>query len=160
MSRVELVENDMVTEEASRWAGQCVGCGICELVCSFSHEEICAPSLSAIRLRREEQKWYTFETSLPYRIDVCRQCASPSPCEEACQVEGALVWNPDVEGILVNYSKCTACGKCLEACPYDGIWFSEGAGKIIKCDLCGGEPKCVKWCPTGVIKYLANKGGA
>lgn len=26
-------------------------------------------------------------------------------------------------------------------------------GKIDKCDLCGGTPKCAQWCPTEAIKY-------
>jgi Fe-S-cluster-containing hydrogenase component 2 len=26
--------------------------------------------------------------------------------------------------------------------------------EIIKCDLCDGDPKCVKYCSTGAIEYL------
>ena len=25
---------------------------------------------------------------------------------------------------------------------------------IQKCDLCGGEPRCVPFCPTGALQYL------
>ncbi|NDA14992.1 MAG: (Fe-S)-binding protein, partial [Gammaproteobacteria bacterium] len=28
------------------------------------------------------------------------------------------------------------------------------SGKVDKCDLCGGDPQCVKACPTDAITYL------
>ena len=27
-------------------------------------------------------------------------------------------------------------------------------GKVIKCDLCGGDPQCAEACPTGAITYV------
>jgi Fe-S-cluster-containing hydrogenase component 2 len=27
-------------------------------------------------------------------------------------------------------------------------------GKVQKCDLCGGDPKCVSACPTAAITYV------
>ncbi len=26
--------------------------------------------------------------------------------------------------------------------------------KIVKCDLCGGDPKCVDFCPTEALRYV------
>ncbi len=26
-------------------------------------------------------------------------------------------------------------------------------GRVLKCDLCGGDPICVKVCPTGALRY-------
>ena len=25
--------------------------------------------------------------------------------------------------------------------------------KVFKCDLCGGDPKCVKYCPGGALSF-------
>ena len=34
-----------------------------------------------------------------------------------------------------------------------GIVFVPEKKVVIKCDLCDGDPVCVKFCPTGAIKY-------
>ncbi len=36
--------------------------------------------------------------------------------------------------------------------PYNAISVLDG--EVVKCDLCGGDPKCVKYCSTGAIQYL------
>jgi Fe-S-cluster-containing hydrogenase component 2 len=42
---------------------------------------------------------------------------------------------------------------CVNACPLGNVSFSVPAGKIVKCDLCGGDPACAKYCPTGCLVY-------
>ena len=42
---------------------------------------------------------------------------------------------------------------CLEACPFGAIFFDSEQGVAIMCDLCGGDPACVKRCATGAIRY-------
>ena len=32
--------------------------------------------------------------------------------------------------------------------------YNPSTGKVIKCDLCGGDPKCVTACPTQAITYI------
>jgi Fe-S-cluster-containing hydrogenase component 2 len=32
--------------------------------------------------------------------------------------------------------------------------FDTLAKKVIKCDLCDGDPLCVKFCETGAIQYV------
>lgn len=39
------------------------------------------------------------------------------------------------------------------ACPFGAIGQEPETRKMIKCDLCGGEPKCVRWCPNEAIQY-------
>ena len=52
---------------------------------------------------------------------------------------------------------CTACGDCLEACPYGAIFLGQGDRVARKCDLCGErlkyglEPACVRVCPTRAL---------
>ena len=30
----------------------------------------------------------------------------------------------------------------------------QDSGKVVKCDLCSGEPECAKVCPTAAITYV------
>ncbi|MCB1863435.1 MAG: (Fe-S)-binding protein, partial [Gammaproteobacteria bacterium] len=32
--------------------------------------------------------------------------------------------------------------------------YNHTTGKVIKCDLCGGDPACAKACPTQAITYI------
>jgi len=32
--------------------------------------------------------------------------------------------------------------------------YNQATGKVIKCDLCGGDPACAKACPTEAITYI------
>jgi Fe-S-cluster-containing dehydrogenase component len=41
----------------------------------------------------------------------------------------------------------------MAACPYGAIFADPKTGAITKCDLCGGDPMCVKVCPKHVIMY-------
>jgi len=50
--------------------------------------------------------------------------------------------------VTVNNSKCTGCGACVKACPYDAIFINPDSNKAIKCIACG---ECVKRCPVGAI---------
>ena len=34
---------------------------------------------------------------------------------------------------------------------FDMIWLNDDTEKAFKCDLCDGEPQCVRWCPSGAI---------
>lgn len=48
--------------------------------------------------------------------------------------------------IVIDEEKCIRCLACLEACPFEAIQVSP-SGEMLKCDLCGGDPVCVKYCP-------------
>jgi Fe-S-cluster-containing hydrogenase component 2 len=32
--------------------------------------------------------------------------------------------------------------------------YSPTAGEVFKCDLCDGDPKCVKFCSSGAIQFV------
>jgi Fe-S-cluster-containing hydrogenase component 2 len=78
---------------------------------------------------------------------ICRQCLKP-PCIEACPT-GALY--KDGEIVKVEEEKCVGCEICLESCIIGAIGFDREKGIPLICDLCGGDPVCVKWCPTGAL---------
>ena len=43
---------------------------------------------------------------------------------------------------------------CIAVCPFGAMSFDVLSEKVIKCDLCGGDPVCVKFCETQAIKYV------
>jgi Fe-S-cluster-containing hydrogenase component 2 len=43
---------------------------------------------------------------------------------------------------------------CVMACPFGNISYSRVTKTAFKCDQCGGDPECVKWCPTQAIEFL------
>ncbi|MFO8191839.1 MAG: 4Fe-4S binding protein [Bacillota bacterium] len=48
---------------------------------------------------------------------------------------------------------CTGCGACVSACP-DHMIRLDNECKADKCDLCRGDPLCVKYCPSGALKLV------
>ncbi|MDW7740090.1 MAG: 4Fe-4S dicluster domain-containing protein [Bacillota bacterium] len=117
----------------------CYDCRICELVCSQTHTGVYRPMMSRIKA----------PSSIPGsdKPVVCRQCKKPK-CVEACPT-GALTKGE--EWILFDESLCDSCGLCVEACPFDAIWLVEE--KLLKCDLCDGNPQCVAVCPGKALVY-------
>lgn len=85
----------------------------------------------------------------------CMHCSNPS-CMAVCPA-GAFLKRDD--GIVVlDRSKCTGCGLCRSACPYDAIVISKKDGKAAKCNMCielldaGLNPACVDGCPIKCLK--------
>lgn len=47
---------------------------------------------------------------------------------------------------------------CMLACPFGCIVVSD-KGYAEKCDLCGGDPECVKFCASGAIRFAEAELG-
>ena len=75
---------------------------------------------------------------------LCSQCDN-YPCVESCPEE-ALSVDKDTTAVLVDREKCTSCGACIVACPGTVPFLHPGDNKATICDLCGGDPECVKVC--------------
>jgi Fe-S-cluster-containing dehydrogenase component len=117
-------------------AEQCTGCESCVFACSFRHE-----GKFGLRSRVHVHKLKSDGLFIPV---MCQNCDN-APCVKACP-EGALI-QEDGKGI-VSYipENCTGCRACEKACPYGAISFNEKTDLIEKCDLCEGDPECVKVC--------------
>ncbi|NLY77065.1 MAG: 4Fe-4S dicluster domain-containing protein [Tissierellia bacterium] len=123
---------------------KCIGCRICELVCTFSKYDDFNPKDAAIRVMPFDEEGLQVPLA-------CIQCDEPE-CAAACPVD-ALVKNKETEVVEYNRDLCIDCKLCVDACPYDSITYSERLSRIIKCDLCGGDPECVKLCPSGALEF-------
>ncbi len=125
---------------------RCTGCRICEMACSLRHKKVCSPALSAIHIIR----WEKEGLNVPM---VCQQCETAF-CEAICPVEGALNRHPETGAIVVMEERCIGCRMCIAACPFGGSSLDPDKRKIIKCDLCEGDPSCVIFCEPQALQYL------
>ena len=86
---------------------------------------------------------------MPY---VCTQCAE-AWCMQACPVDAISV-DKSTGAKIVSASLCVGCKVCTIACPFGTINYNIDTTKVDKCDLCGGDPDCVKACPTPALTYV------
>jgi Fe-S-cluster-containing hydrogenase component 2 len=56
--------------------------------------------------------------------------------------------------VLYDRSKCIGCRMCTMACPFGNAVYDGVTGSILKCDICGGSPECVKVCPNSALEYV------
>jgi len=134
----------------------CRWCRSCELACSLYHEGICSPSLSRITIIIDQ---FNAEASAFF----CRQCSEPE-CLASCPVNGAMIINDKTGAISIVEDLCIGCGFCAKACPYNKeqtvLKFNPDNNTYFKCDLCGGEPACVEFCPTKALRLVEVEEGS
>jgi len=131
---------------------RCTGCQACSIACKDRAN--LPDEVDWLRVETHEGGTYPLPT-LHYRVMHCFHCARPS-CADACPT-GAI--DKDRRGLVqIDASLCSACGACIEACPFDAIVL-EPEGLAVKCDGCpdetsqGWEPTCVRACPTRALGY-------
>lgn len=122
----------------------CTGCQLCVMACSFHHEKECSVTKSCIKILSDGE--WAFDFPL-----LCLQCEEAT-CVESCPNE--VLYKDEATGaVLVHTEDCVGCGICIEACPFHALALDEEKAVIFKCDLCGGDPECVKWCSKGALIY-------
>jgi carbon-monoxide dehydrogenase iron sulfur subunit len=124
---------------------KCTGCLQCELACSMENEGIYNPARSRIKV-------FTFHEEGRFAPYTCTQC-DEAWCLHACPVE-AIVINQLTGAKDVLEDKCVGCKVCTIACPFGTVNYNVATGKVIKCDLCGGDPACARDCPTEAITWV------
>lgn len=124
---------------------KCTGCRLCELVCSVKHDRVSNPIRSRIRII----KWEAEGIYVPVS---CQQCED-APCVLGCPAK-ALTRNEDLGRVEVDYNKCIGCRTCVSVCPFGAMHFVSTDRKVIKCDLCDGDPQCVRFCDVEAVRFV------
>lgn len=124
---------------------KCTGCRLCELVCSVFHEQVSNPSRSRIKV----MKWESEGLYIPMS---CQQCED-APCMNVCPVK-AISRDDELGYMKVDYDVCIGCRSCVVVCPFGAMSFDVIDKKVFKCDLCEGEPQCVRFCEEKAVDYV------
>ncbi|MHA1270047.1 MAG: hypothetical protein ACTSPY_09705 [Candidatus Helarchaeota archaeon] len=148
---------------------ECVGCGNCLMICHLN--DIIDTKIAYGK--KQSNSLFRVINGLINRDNICYNCTD-APCIEACDKhilkkdDNSLVYidlGVDLDNISEeDFDKLKICAdchkKCIEACPTKELFLvqikcnDKKVSVPIKCDLCGGDPECVKVCPTGAIKYV------
>jgi len=127
----------------------CSGCRLCEIACSLNKEGIVWPETSRLKVHQ-------FHEGLVEVPVLCAQCGD-CPAAEACPPkQSAISRDGDTQALRIDPEKCRGdkCGLCIPSCRYQSaITLHPKTNICLVCDLCDGDPECVKVCPTGALLY-------
>jgi formate dehydrogenase iron-sulfur subunit len=140
-------------------SSKCIGCRACEAACRKSNklpveakpEELSARSWTVVKSFELETENDVEKVFLKRQ---CMHCAKAS-CVAVCPA-GAAAYNG--EFVTINQEKCTGCGYCVEACPFDVPHRDESGGTAKKCTFCidrvkqGLKTACTAACPVGAVQ--------
>ncbi len=114
---------------------KCTGCLLCEITCSLSHCGEIQRETSAIQIQLND-----LDQGLHQPV-LCRQCKKMSCLksegkERDDELQTAFFWDHHP--------------KRQEDCAFNALFAFKD--RLVHCDLCQGDPECVKSCPTGALK--------
>jgi|WetSurMetagenome_2_1015567.scaffolds.fasta_scaffold18181_4 anaerobic carbon-monoxide dehydrogenase iron sulfur subunit len=121
---------------------KCIGCRLCELVCSLSKVRCFDPDQAHIHVTEGALGIF-----FPIKCDHCKN----APCIRVCERK-AIFRDKKTGAVVVDRWACNRCGLCIGECPFGMI--SDGEKSVLKCDLCKGNPMCVSICPTNALLYV------
>jgi tetrathionate reductase subunit B len=150
---------------------RCNGCHACQIACKDEHVgndwtpiAKSQPDTGQFWLRLTQRiRGSVPKVKVTYRPHLCMHC-DIAPCMDACPVEGAIYKRKDGL-VIIDPVICSGCRKCVDACPYDVIFFNEELNIAQKCTGCAHlldegwkEPRCVDACPTAAIQWMDEAG--
>jgi Fe-S-cluster-containing dehydrogenase component len=147
---------------------KCSGCYSCQMACKDEH---CGNDWAPYAKPQPDSgqfwgKLNCYERGTVPKVQVtyifvpCQHCEE-APCIESCPVEGALYERADGL-IIIDPKKCSGCQNCIDACPYEKIFFNKDLQIAQKCTGCAhlidkqkpiSEPRCVDCCAHAAIKF-------
>jgi anaerobic carbon-monoxide dehydrogenase iron sulfur subunit len=120
----------------------CIGCHLCEDVCSQAWFKEITRGKSCIRIDGlGNAEW---------AMTVCNQCGE---CINICPA-GAI--SRDKAGVVrVKKELCVGCYSCVKYCPYLAMHYHGEHLEAFKCISCG---LCAKECPVGALSIEVLPG--
>ena len=112
----------------------CTGCLLCEITCSLLNTGMIQREASAIQVSLGDLSDSIHEPL------VCRQCK-----KMVClRSEGKGFDRREESKFYWEHQNR------VEDCPFHAIFIYNG--KVSHCNLCGGDPECIKSCPTDALE--------
>jgi len=127
---------------------RCTGCRQCMTACSFKNFDTYNYDLSLCRVIQGPDNEFV-------RIQ-CHHCSDPM-CLAACPVS-AISKDPQTGIVTIDKMRCIGCRSCTWACPISVPQMQRGLKAMTKCDLCGGDPSCIKVCSARAIQLVSREG--
>ncbi len=124
---------------------KCTGCKLCQIACSIKQCGVSNPARSRIRII----DWNNEGIFLPVS---CQQCED-APCMAVCPRE-AIYRDNNLARIAIDFDRCISCKLCVSACPFGAMGFDPERQKIFKCNLCDGDPQCVRFCYPKSLDFV------
>lgn len=116
----------------------CVGCHICEEVCSDTWFKVTDVDKSSIRILDDERGALS--------AVFCNQCGA---CVGVCPT-GAL-YRDRKDIVRVQKKLCVGCLSCVGFCPYLAMFYHRDQTVPFKCIACG---QCVEECPAEALAIV------
>ena len=118
---------------------RCTGCNSCVFACSLYHDGVVRPSTARLRVLRHQGV-----VDVPI---ICWHCPD-APCVQACPTTPKAIAKDPASNVVkfVDEKLCVQCGSCIDACPPEFLRAHPDTGRPLFCDLCDGDPQCVKAC--------------
>ncbi len=134
----------VITKRLTVVPERCSGCRLCEVVCALVRFGVNNPKKSCLRVM----------VAYPHPVIrmpiICHQCGDPK-CAENCPTDAIEVRN----GIVaIDEEACISCNQCVISCPFGAMFTHADVDTPFKCDLCGGDPECVKVCPKRALLFV------
>ena len=124
---------------------KCTGCRTCELVCAVQHDGCSNPARSRIKV----VKWEAQGLYIPMS---CQQCQD-APCLNICPVK-AISKDDKMGRVMIDYDICIGCRSCVAICPFGAMNYNVIDKRVFKCDLCDGDPQCVRFCDVKAVDLI------
>ncbi len=141
------VRTDMISKVLLIDPFKCDGCKECETVCIARHtgyRKIAHKRIEILGTGSGDRHFF-----VPF---LCQQCAD-APCMAVCPKD-AIKRDHDLARVTIDTNLCVGCALCVSACPSGLMAFAHDSGFPYKCDLCDGEPECVRVCDKKALEYV------
>ncbi|MDI9619340.1 MAG: carboxypeptidase regulatory-like domain-containing protein [Candidatus Nezhaarchaeota archaeon] len=152
---------------------KCIGCMSCVTACKDEHVANDwspyakpQPDYGHFWINVEKMERGTIpKVKVTYIPVLCMHCDN-APCVKACPAKAVVKRADGV--VLIDPAKCDGCRQlkskplCIEACPFNAIYFNEALSIAQKCTLCTHllddpkwkhGPRCVDSCPIEAMIY-------
>jgi len=144
MRGAEIEKQKVLLYDPSR----CTGCRYCEIACSFYHFKEFSFEKAHLHI--------LFDSKIgEFEAIYCQHCEEPL-CVAACPNEAA-VKDEETGHVRINPVRCIGCKTCVITCPLSVPWFNEEFHVSMKCDFCGGDPQCTKFCSPQAIRVVSRE---